>query len=77
MATISEPDMLPTRRNTVGIFVLVIGLTLYALIMMALGASLLPENALVQLAFYAFAGLAWLWPARALLHWMARGDDRA
>lgn len=69
--------MRPTRRNTIGIAVLVTGLTLYALIVMALGASLLPDNALAQLVFYAVSGLAWLWPARALLRWMARDSDRA
>lgn len=63
--------MRPTRRNTIGIAVLVIGLALYALAVMVLGASLLPEHALAQLVFYAVAGLAWLWPARALLRWMA------
>jgi hypothetical protein len=39
---------------------------------MVAGATLVPEHWLPQLAFYVAAGLAWLWPARHLLRWMAR-----
>lgn len=72
MATASDAPAMPRWRNAVGILVLVIGLTLYALAAMVAGATLLPEHWLVQLVFFIAAGLAWLWPARHLLRWMAR-----
>ncbi|MBL8699529.1 MAG: DUF2842 domain-containing protein [Alphaproteobacteria bacterium] len=69
--------MRPSWRNTVGIAVLVLGLAVYALVVMVIGASMVPDHALVQLVFFAVAGLAWLWPARGLLRWMARGAPDA
>lgn len=66
--------MRPSWRNTVGIVVLVVGLAAYALAAMVVGARYVPENAALQFAFYLAAGLAWLWPARRLLRWMARGE---
>lgn len=45
--------------------------------MMALGARLDGTHRALELAFYVAAGFAWLWPARALLHWMARDDQES
>ena len=67
--------MRPSWRNTVGMVALVFGLACYALAVMVLGASVIPDQGLVQFVFYAVTGLAWLWPARALLRWMARGSE--
>jgi|688.fasta_scaffold502305_2 hypothetical protein len=65
------PDM-PRWRNALGIALLVFGLTVYALTAMVVGAAIVPAHWLAQFVFYAAAGLAWLWPARRLLAWMAR-----
>lgn len=59
-------------RHAIGIAVLVVGLLVYALAVMVLGSSCVPEHWLAQTGFYLVGGLAWLWPARRLLHWMAR-----
>ena len=59
-------------RHAVGIALLVAGLIVYALAVMVLGSSYVPGHWTVQTIFYAIAGLAWLWPARFLLRWMAR-----
>ena len=40
---------------------------------MVAGAALAGAHWLAQFCFYVVAGLAWLWPARLLLRWMARG----
>jgi hypothetical protein len=72
MATSSEPPVVPRWRNAVGMLALVLGLIVYALAAMVAGATLIPEHWLLQLLFYVAAGLAWLWPARHLLRWMAR-----
>jgi hypothetical protein len=53
---------------------LVLGLCVYALVAMVAGATLVPTHWLAQFAFFLAAGLAWLWPARRLLAWMARDD---
>ena len=59
-------------RHAVGIALLLAGLLVYALLVMVIGATYVPAHWLVQTGFYALGGLAWLWPARFLLHWMAR-----
>lgn len=64
----------PRWRNAVGMAVLVIGLALYALAAMLAGATLVPAHWLAQFVFFVAAGLAWLWPAKRLLAWMARDD---
>lgn len=65
---------MPRWRNTVGMAALVIGLALYALAAMLAGATLVPAHWLAQFVFFVAAGLAWLWPAKRLLAWMARDD---
>ena len=65
---------MPRWRNAVGILALVVGLSVYALAAMVAGATLVPTHWLAQFAFFLAAGLAWLWPARRLLAWMARDD---
>jgi len=59
-------------RHKLGLVLLLVGLTAYALAAMVAGATLVPAHWLAELVFYVVAGLAWLWPARRLLHWMAR-----
>jgi hypothetical protein len=61
-------------RHPVGIVVLLLGLAVYALVMMWVGATQLPEQAVAQLAFYLLAGLAWVWPALRLVRWMGRDE---
>ena len=39
---------------------------------MRVGATLVPDHWLAELAYYAVAGLAWLWPAAKLVRWMGR-----
>ncbi len=56
-------------RKLFGGTVLVLGLIAYCLIMMVVGATLVPDNVLIQLLFYASAGLVWIWPAAKLVRW--------
>ncbi len=51
------------------------GVAAYAFAAARLGATLTPEPGFAQLAFYAVAGVAWVWPAAKLVRWMRR-DDR-
>lgn len=59
-------------RILLGSLLLVLGLALYALAVMAAAARLLPDNQAVELAFYALAGIAWIFPAARLTRWMQR-----
>ena len=59
-------------RHPVGIVVLLAGLAAWTLIAMRVGATLLPDHWLAELAYYVVAGLAWLWPAAKLVRWMGR-----
>jgi Protein of unknown function (DUF2842) len=55
-------------RILFGTLLLVFGLGLYALLVMAAATRLLP----VQTAFYAVAGIVWIFPAARLTGWMQR-----
>lgn len=68
--------MKPSPRNLIGILVLLAGLTVYALLVMQLGARIAEQSILLQTLFYIVTGLLWLWPARALLGWMGRAKGR-
>jgi hypothetical protein len=59
-------------RILFGTLLLVFGLGLYALLVMAVATRLLPDHWAVQMAFYAVAGIAWIFPAARLTGWMQR-----
>lgn len=64
----------PTARIPLGILGLLIGLTIYGIVL----ARYLPEliggwHALVQTVIYLFFGLVWLLPLRRFLIWMETG----
>ena len=67
---------MPQRmRKLIGTVVLLIFLTCYALLAMALAAAVLPgAGGVKQFAYYAIAGLAWVLPAGVLVRWMQRPD---
>lgn len=68
--------MLPARtRKLIGTFVFLAFLIVYSLIAMAIGARYLSTvHGIWQFLFYAFAGLAWLPGAMAIISWMAKAD---
>jgi hypothetical protein len=59
-------------RILFGTLLLVLGLSLYALLVMAAATRLLPDHWGVHMAFYALAGVAWISPAARLTGWMQR-----
>lgn len=62
-------------RKLIGTLVLLIGLTLYALLIMTIAVSgHLPENGAVHFFYYLIAGIGWAFPARPLIVWMQRPD---
>ncbi len=63
-------------RKLLGLLALLIGLGVYALLVMRLAVEVLPESLIVQTLFYVVAGVAWVVPARPLVRWMQAGDPK-
>jgi Protein of unknown function (DUF2842) len=59
-------------RILVGALILVFGLTVYAIAIASLARAVLPDDIIVQILFYAGAGIAWLAPTARLTRWMQR-----
>lgn len=57
-------------RILAGALMLVAGLALYGLAVMSLAVRVLPQSWLVEVPFYAAAGIAWVFPAARLTRWM-------
>jgi len=69
--------MSPRVKKLIGGVVLVIGVSVYALVVMAVGqVRLASSGPVVQLAFFAFFGLVWVIPAALLIRWMERISPR-
>ena len=65
----------PNPRNLYGIFILLFGLALYGFLVAA-GGDVLEANGfslLVQMLYYALFGIIWIFPAKKLFEWMAKG----
>jgi len=50
-----------------------VGFVLYVVLVMVLADQVLRLHWLVQALYFVVAGIAWAWPARALMVWAARG----
>ena len=62
-------------RKLIGAFGLLLLVTLWSLVAMALAQSVLTDiNGLVAAIYYVVAGLGWVLPAMLLVKWMARPD---
>jgi hypothetical protein len=62
-------------RKLIGTFGLLLLVTLWSLVAMALAQSVLTDiNGFVAAIYYVVAGLGWVLPAMLLVKWMARPD---
>jgi hypothetical protein len=59
-------------RPAIAAIVGTIGFLAYVAAAVTLGQFVAGAHALVEFAFYAAAGLLWVWPARRLMFWAAR-----
>jgi hypothetical protein len=57
-------------RLLAGTVLLIIGLALYAALVIVAVTRLLPDRTVLDLAFYAVAGVLWIFPAALLTRWM-------
>ncbi|MFN0263347.1 DUF2842 domain-containing protein [Tepidamorphus sp. 3E244] len=63
----------PQLRTLIGVLGIVVYLTVYCLLIMALVATWMVDKPIwLQTTFYAIAGVSWLPPTRWILGWMAR-----
>ena len=67
---------MPLRiRKLIGTIALLVLLSAWAFLAMALAQSVLTDsNGVVAAIFYVIAGLGWVLPAMALVAWMSRPD---
>jgi hypothetical protein len=62
-------------RKLIGAFALLVLVSVWALLAMALAQSVLTDiNGLVAVIYYVIAGIGWVLPAMLLVRWMARPD---
>ena len=63
--------MTPRIRKLVGTVLLLVVLAIYSLLVaVAASAVLTGTNKVVEMLFYAIAGIAWVLPAGVLIRWM-------
>jgi hypothetical protein len=51
----------------------ILSFTLYVVVVVILADHVLALHWTVQLVYFVTAGLLWVWPAKALMFWAARG----
>jgi len=62
-------------RKLIGAVALLVLVSAWALLAMALAQSVLTDiNGLVAVIYYVIAGIGWVLPAMLLVRWMARPD---
>ena len=68
---------MPVRlRKFLGAIMLIVLVVTWALLAMALAQSpLIKANGVVEVLYYAIAGLDWVLPAMPLIRWMSRADS--
>jgi Protein of unknown function (DUF2842) len=57
-------------RILAGTIGLILGLAIYAALVVVVAVPLLPQETLLDMGFYAAAGIIWIWPAARLTRWM-------
>ncbi len=66
---------IPMRiRKLIGLIVLLVFMFFYALTVMMIAVTRLPENGLVEVIYFLVAGFLWIVPARYLIAWMQLPD---
>lgn len=66
--------MTASTRKLLGSLVLLIGLTVYIVLVATVATNWLPLHWWVQVPFYLVAGIAWAIPMRPFMYWMNRPD---
>ena len=67
----NAPEHQPRLKNLIGMFILIFGLMGYAFLAAYIGEVIAQIWWILTIPYYIAAGILWIWPARALLRWMA------
>lgn len=59
-------------RKLAGVFALLAGLPVYAGLAVWLALTALPDQRIIEIAYYLAAGIAWIFPVMPLIRWMNR-----
>jgi hypothetical protein len=59
-------------RILAGVVALILGLAIYAILVVLAVTRLLPDDTPIVMTCYALAGVAWIFPAARLTRWMQR-----
>lgn len=71
----NNDEIRPNPRNFWGTMIFLFGLVLYSFAAAAVGDLLKDWNTALQMVWYGFAGLVWIFPAKHLFAWMAKGQN--
>jgi hypothetical protein len=74
----SSATMSIRLRKLFGAIMLIVLVLVWALLAMALAQSaMVKANGVIEVIYYAIAGLGWVLPAMPLIRWMSRPDAAA
>jgi cation transporter-like permease len=59
-------------RSLIALFAGLFGFLTYVAVVVAMADHVLDRHWLTQFVYFMVAGVAWVWPARALMFWAAR-----
>ena len=59
-------------RTAIAALVFLVGFTAYVAVVVTLADHVFALHWIVQAAYFIVAGVAWAWPARALMFWAAQ-----
>ena len=62
----------PSPRSLIGLLILLVSLAIYAGLIGWLSQMIGEMHSLLELLFYAIAGIIWIIPARWLMQWITR-----
>lgn len=68
--------MTPTWRKPVGAIAIITLIFGWCILIASFSATVGQWPAVIQLAFYVFAGIIWIFPLKPLLRWMETGRWR-
>jgi len=67
--------MPPRQKKFIGMIILLIGFFMYLIAAITL-ADYLPSNRILQIVYFAIAGILWIFPVKHLMVWMNSEPDQ-
>lgn len=67
--------MPPRQKKFIGMIVLLLGFFIYLIAAITI-ADFLPSNKILEIVYFAVAGIAWIFPVKHLLAWMNREPEQ-